>query len=215
MTDAVLDQLLQERLLAIVRTDDPDFAMTALDGLVAGGVRMAEVSLSPPGAMDILRRALDRHGDALTLGAGTVRTVAQADAAVAAGARFLVAPGFDPAVLAAAQAHGVLHLPGVLTPTEVDQALAAGVPALKLFPADRLGPEYVADLLGPFPDARLVATGGLDATNASTYLAAGCVAVAAAGSLIPAGGSRDAIAAGVRTFLQSLDTPTPKDPHAD
>jgi 2-dehydro-3-deoxyphosphogluconate aldolase/(4S)-4-hydroxy-2-oxoglutarate aldolase len=215
MTPNALDQLMDERLLAIIRTDDPDFAMAALEGLVAGGARVAEISLSPPGAIETLRRAVDRFGDALTLGAGTVRTPQQAGEAVAAGARFLVAPGFDPAVLAAAQEHGVPHLPGVLTPTEVDRALLAGVPALKLFPADRLGPGYVADLLGPFPGARLVATGGLDATNASAYLAAGCVAVAAAGSLIPAGAPAGVIAAGVRTFLQALDTPTSKDTHAD
>jgi 2-dehydro-3-deoxyphosphogluconate aldolase / (4S)-4-hydroxy-2-oxoglutarate aldolase len=214
---AVLDLLAAERVLAIVRTGDAEIALAAVDGLVAAGVKLAELSLSRPGADEILRRVADRHGEALTLGAGTVRTPRQAREAVAAGARFLVAPGFDRAVLDAAGEQGVLHLPGVMTPTEVDQALAAGAPALKLFPAGAVGPSYVADLLGPFPDARLVATGGVDERNAAAFLGEGCLAVAFAGSLVPSEGpvTADAVAARARTLLSSLLIPTNKEPNAD
>lgn len=212
----VLEQLERERLLAIVRTDDPDEGLTTVAGLVDGGVRIAEISLSAPGALRLVAAATERFGDALTLGAGTVRSVTQARAALAAGARFLVAPGFSEAVTAFAAEHDVLHLPGVLTPTEIGAALAAGAPALKLFPAGRLGPGYVADLRGPFPGLRLVATGGVDAGNAAAFLAAGCAAVALGGALSPepAPVTVAAVADRARHALESL-SPHVKDAYAN
>jgi Entner-Doudoroff aldolase len=188
--------------------------LDALEGLVAAGVSVAEISLSPPTALATLREAAARFGDAITLGAGTVRTVAQADQALAAGARFLVAPGLDETVMAHAARQDVLHLPGVFSPTEVDRALSAGAVALKLFPAGRLGPGYVSDLLGPFPEARIVATGGVDAGNAAAFLDAGCLAVAGSSALMPETGPRLSAAeveGRARRLISSLSTPTTKD----
>jgi 2-dehydro-3-deoxyphosphogluconate aldolase / (4S)-4-hydroxy-2-oxoglutarate aldolase len=185
--EAVLERLVAERLLAIVRVERADDAAAALAGLAEAGVRFAEVSLATPAGLTALSRGIAAHGDELTLGAGTVRTVGDAEAAIAAGARFLVSPGLDLAVHEVARAHGMLHAPGVLSPTELDTALRAGVELIKLFPAGRLGPAYVSDLLAPFPGARLLATGGVDADNARAFLEAGAVAVALGGALVPAG----------------------------
>jgi Entner-Doudoroff aldolase len=117
------------------------------------------------------------------VGAGTILTVEQVDAAIAAGARYLVAPGLDPAIVRTAQARGIPILPGVATPSEVQAALALGLTWLKAFPATWLGTGWFAHIRGPFPQVRFVATGGLNAANVGDYLAAG-VRVAAVGSAL-------------------------------
>jgi 2-dehydro-3-deoxyphosphogluconate aldolase / (4S)-4-hydroxy-2-oxoglutarate aldolase len=114
-----------------------------------------------------------------------VRTQAELEDAAAAGAQFLVAPGLNPDLLEAARRRDLLLLPGVYTASEIDLALRLGVDLLKLFPAEPQGPAYMASLLQPFPDARLVPTGGISAANAATYLRAGAAAVAMGTSLFP------------------------------
>ncbi|MFT4210825.1 MAG: bifunctional 4-hydroxy-2-oxoglutarate aldolase/2-dehydro-3-deoxy-phosphogluconate aldolase [Microbacterium sp.] len=115
--------------------------------------------------------------------AGTIIDPAQVPVAVAAGARYLVSPGLDPAVVAAAREHGIPILPGVATPSEVQQAVAFGLRWLKAFPATWLGTGWFRHIRGPFPQARFVATGGLDASNVAEFLDAG-VRVAAVGSAL-------------------------------
>lgn len=115
--------------------------------------------------------------------AGTIIDPAQVPVAIAAGARYLVSPGLDPAVVAAARAHGIPILPGVATPSEVQLAVSLGLRWLKAFPASWLGPAWFRVIRGPFPDVRFVATGGLDADNVGDFLDAG-VRVAAVGSAL-------------------------------
>ena len=122
-------------------------------------------------------------------------TVEQVEVAARAGAAFTVAPGLDQAVLAASVAAGLPHLPGVGTATEVHQALRAGATHLKAFPAASLGPGWIRDLRGPFPEASFVATGGIGAANAGEFLDAGAVAVGVGGSLTRPGGLAPVLAA--------------------
>ena len=117
------------------------------------------------------------------VGAGTILTVAQVDQAVAAGAAYLVAPGLDADVVRAAQQRGIPILPGVATPSEVQQAVGLGLTWLKAFPAQWLGADWFKHIRGPFPGVRFVATGGMDATNAGAFLDAG-VRVVAVGSAL-------------------------------
>lgn len=117
------------------------------------------------------------------VGAGTIVTVAQVDQAVAAGAAYLVSPGLDAEVVRAAQAHGIPIIPGVATPSEVQQAVTLGLTWLKAFPAQWLGTDWFKHIRGPFPQVRFVATGGMDASNAGDFLAAG-VKVVAVGSAL-------------------------------
>ncbi len=181
--DATIARIESERLVAIVRVDGAPTAVRAVSGLLLGGVGVAEISLATPGALTALERCA-RLGDEILLGAGTVRTVVQARDAVSAGARFLVSPTLDPALVSWSAEHGIAHLPGILTPTELSAALSAGVRLIKLFPAARMGPAYVRDLLAPMPEARLVATGGISAADAREYLAAGAAAVAVGSALV-------------------------------
>jgi 2-dehydro-3-deoxyphosphogluconate aldolase/(4S)-4-hydroxy-2-oxoglutarate aldolase len=181
--DDIRARIESERLVAIIRTGDLADAMRIVDLLVEVGVTVVEFSLSGAAALPALRDSAERYGSQLTLGTGTVLDPRDVEASVAAGATFLVAPNVAPAVCREADRVGVLHIPGALTPTEVALAVQLGAPIVKLFPASRLGPAYVRDLHGPFPDVRLLATGGVHADNAAEFLAAGCVAVAAGGAL--------------------------------
>jgi 2-dehydro-3-deoxyphosphogluconate aldolase / (4S)-4-hydroxy-2-oxoglutarate aldolase len=215
---ATLELLTRTRAFAVLRGISPAAMPELLGELAEGGLRAAEVSLSAPDGLEALRRAVAaaRADDRVTIGAGTVRTVAQADAALAAGAQFLVAPGLATDVVARAAADDVLHLPGVMTPSEVDQALQAGAHAVKLFPAARLGPGYIRDLLGPFPALRIAAVGGVDAKNAAAFLAAGACCVGYGSSLLPQDGmTLDFVVAAVRDAVQAVSPSRPtKETHA-
>jgi 2-dehydro-3-deoxyphosphogluconate aldolase/(4S)-4-hydroxy-2-oxoglutarate aldolase len=199
----VYDAIAGQRALAIVRLDGEAEAVAACKILAGAGMQAVEVSLAARGAAAALTTAAhDLAGDAF-VGAGTVRTLAQATAAVGAGAAFLVGPALDETVAAWAKEHDVLYLPGALTPTEVEAA-SRWSPLVKLFPAVRLGPGYVRDLLAPFPDAALVATGGIDLQNAQEYLEAGAFAVALGSALVSQAGvaAPDDLAANARRLLQ-------------
>jgi 2-dehydro-3-deoxyphosphogluconate aldolase/(4S)-4-hydroxy-2-oxoglutarate aldolase len=143
--------------------------------LAAAGVRFVEITLDGEGALAAIERACAR-GDVTVL-AGTVRDAAQVDAAVAAGARAIVAPALFLPVLERAAALGVPAIPGALTPTEIEAAWKTGAALVKLFPAGLGGPRYVRDVHAPLADVPLLATGGVDAANARAFLDAGAVAV--------------------------------------
>lgn len=185
-----LERIAAARLIAIVRTGDLDDALRVTESLVGTGIGIVEYSLAGDAALAAIRACRERFGDAMLLGAGTVLTGQQAAVAVDAGAEFLIAPNVDEEVMESASGLGVLHIPGALTPTEIAFATRLGAPAVKLFPAARLGAAYVRDLRGPLPGLRLIATGGVSAANAGEFLEAGCIAVAAGGAL--ASGDSDA-----------------------
>ena len=158
------------RIVPVIVIDDPAHAGELAAALVEGGIRAAEVTLRTPAGLDAMA-AMAAHRD-LIVGAGTVLTPEQVDACAAAGAQFIVSPGFDEDVVARAQEAGLGVLPGVATATEVQRALRSGLTELKLFPADRLGGIAMIDSLrGPFPDLRFMPSGGVGASNAVEYLA--------------------------------------------
>jgi 2-dehydro-3-deoxyphosphogluconate aldolase/(4S)-4-hydroxy-2-oxoglutarate aldolase len=146
--------------------------------LYEGGVRAIEVTLTSEGALEAFGRLREElPGDAL-LGVGTVRSVGDAERAVAAGATYLIAPGFQPDVVAWAVRRWVPVVPGALTPSEVAAAWAAGATAVKVFPVSAVGgPAYVKAIRAPLPQVPLVPTGGIGIDDVGAYLAAGAVAV--------------------------------------
>ena len=179
------DRLIATRLIGIVRLADLALAQAVATAAVEAGLGAVEITFTLPSAARAIDKVRGEHPDVL-VGAGTVRTRSELEDAVAAGAQFLVAPGLNPDLLEAARRRDVLLIPGVFTASEIDFALRLGAGLLKLFPAEPQGPGYVASLLQPFPDARLVPTGGISAANAAAYLVAGAAAVAMGGSLFPA-----------------------------
>jgi len=171
-------------VVAILRGRRAEHLDAVLDVLVAAGIRSLEITLNTPGALETIRRAGARFGTDATVGAGTVRTVADVEDAIEAGAQFLVSPHTDPALQSRARELGAAYLPGALTATEIVAAWNAGAAAIKLFPARLGGPRYLRDLREPLPDIPIVPTGGVSAGNVADWFAAGAVAVGVGGTLI-------------------------------
>jgi 2-dehydro-3-deoxyphosphogluconate aldolase/(4S)-4-hydroxy-2-oxoglutarate aldolase len=165
------------RVIAIGRNLDPERALRIGQVLAATGVPAFEVTLQGAGALDAIRDLSDRLGERLLVGAGTVLDLEGAEAAVGAGARFLVMPVTDVAIVRWAVERGVPVFPGALSPTEVLTAWRAGASAVKLFPASVGGPALLRELRGPLPDIPLMPTGGVTAENAGALIGAGAVAV--------------------------------------
>ncbi|MFJ8141519.1 bifunctional 4-hydroxy-2-oxoglutarate aldolase/2-dehydro-3-deoxy-phosphogluconate aldolase [Streptomyces sp. NPDC096013] len=169
MTTNFATVLAGSRLLPVLTVPSVASAGHLADALAAGGARCAEVTFRTSDAERVVK-AMAAHG-ALTVGAGTVLTAKQAEQAVAAGARFLVSPGFDDEVIGAARELGVPVVPGVATATELMRALKAGVDTVKLFPAEPLGGmAMLRALAAPFPRVRFVPTGGIGPGHLPAYL---------------------------------------------
>jgi 2-dehydro-3-deoxyphosphogluconate aldolase/(4S)-4-hydroxy-2-oxoglutarate aldolase len=205
---SLMERLRDRRLLAIVRGGDPDAALASLRVLADEGIDLVEVSLTTAGALSVIQRAAAETGGAAGLGAGTVLTAADAQAAVEAGATYLVTPG-----LGAGAREGVrLGLPvlaGALTPSEVIAAVELGATAVKLFPAAELGgPAYLRALRAPFPEVPFVPVGGVTLGDVPAYLAAGAIAVGVGSPLVgdaADGGSLDALRARARALRAAAD----------
>ncbi|WP_369264141.1 bifunctional 4-hydroxy-2-oxoglutarate aldolase/2-dehydro-3-deoxy-phosphogluconate aldolase [Streptomyces sp. R35] len=158
------------RLLPVLTVASTAMAGPLADALTAGGARCAEVTFRTPSAERVLKE-MATHGG-LTVGAGTVLTPEQAERAVAAGARFVVLPGFDEEVVVKCRELGVPVVPGIATATELMRALRAGLDTVKFFPAEPLGGlRTLRALAAPFPGMRFVPTGGIDASRTAAYLA--------------------------------------------
>jgi 2-dehydro-3-deoxyphosphogluconate aldolase/(4S)-4-hydroxy-2-oxoglutarate aldolase len=206
---ATLDRLRSAGIVAIVRVRSPEGVVAACRALCRGGVRAVEITLTVPGALCLIRELATEFGNDLVVGAGTVMDAAACQRSVDAGAQFIVSPVFDSGVVDHCREHGVLAVPGALTPTEVYRAWHHGASVVKLFPARVATPAYVRDLLGPMPDLRLLPTGGIDVAGAREYLAAGAIAVGIGSRLMdPAAvssGDLDVIAAAADQFGRLAD----------
>ncbi|KUO16253.1 bifunctional 4-hydroxy-2-oxoglutarate aldolase/2-dehydro-3-deoxy-phosphogluconate aldolase [Streptomyces dysideae] len=178
-------------VVPVVVLDDPADAVPLARALVAGGLPVIEVTLRTPAALDAVRAIAGAVPEAV-VGAGTVITPGQVTESVAAGARFLVTPGWTDVLLAAMRASGVPFLPGVSTTSEVVALLERGVREMKFFPAQAAGgTAYLKSLAGPLPQARFCPTGGIGPDNAPEYLALPNVGCVGGSWMIPA----DAVAA--------------------
>lgn len=172
-------------LIAIVRGNFSQAQILAIaEVLLAASTPVMEVTLNTTSALDAIRALRQQFGDQVLVGAGTVRTAEQFNQAVAAGAQFTVAPNLDLATVAAAQAQDILHLPGVFTPTEVQNAFVAGCRMVKLFPSEIVGPRYLKALRAPLDDVDLVPTGGITPENIGEYVRAGAAAAGIGSALI-------------------------------
>lgn len=169
MTADLASVLCGARIVPVLRVSSTARAAPLADALAAGGARCAEVTFRTPAAEQVLK-AMAAHGG-LVVGAGTVVTPEQAERAVAAGARFVVSPGFDADVVAVCAELGVPVVPGVATATELMGAVRSGLDTVKLFPAEPLGGmRMLQALAAPFPQVRFMPTGGIDPDQAAAYL---------------------------------------------
>lgn len=185
---AAAERIRESGIIAIVRGDfSPPELQALAEALHAGGIEVLEITLNSAGALAAIRDLAARLEGRLLLGAGTVLTEGAAGEAIDAGAAFVVSPGLDAGVVARVQARGVLCMPGVYTPSEVQAALRLGCRLLKLFPSDLAGPAHLRALRAPFNDVGFVPTGGINVSNIGAYAEAGAVAVGVGGSLVKRG----------------------------
>ncbi len=179
----LLEIIHKAKIIAVVRGDSTAKVLKAVDAIVDGGVSVIEITFTNEDPCKLIECNTGKSDR--IVGAGTVLNVNQAKSAVAAGAKFIVSPCIVPEVINYCLNEGVLVLPGVFTPTEVYTALQLGAQVLKLFPGSIGGIEHMKTLKGPFPNIKIVPTGGVDKTNIAKWLQAGALAVGLGSNLAP------------------------------
>jgi len=181
---SAIQQILEKKVVAVVRLENYNRAVDVARALAAGGVNVLEFTLTGQGATEAVTATRKALGDLVCVGVGTVLSAEQAEAAIDAGAEFLVTPAVRKQVIAASVKRQTLVLCGGMTPTELLEAHEAGAGMVKVFPAQLGGPKFIKDVLAPMPFLKMVPTGGVSPENARDYLAAGAVAVGIGGNLV-------------------------------
>ena len=203
----ILATVIESGLLSILRLKRGDRLRETAEAVYAGGIRVIEFTLNTPGALEAIRCCREIMPDAV-IGAGTVLSKEDANAAIDAGAEIIVAPDTKAEVVEVAHQRGALAIPGAYTPTEIARAMDLGADLIKLFPAKGLGPEYLREVLAPLEDARLVPTGGVKVDNAGAYLEAGAAALAVGGGIVnnalAASGDFGTITRNARVFREAV-----------
>lgn len=168
----------------MLRTNHASEYLPVIERLVAGGVRFIELTLTTRDVFDHLPEIRAAFEGTAEIGVGTVTTAGQAERALDVGAQFLVTPSMNVDVVHTAAARGIPAIPGGLTPTELFAGWSAGAAAVKVFPASTVGPDYLRQLQGPFPQMQLIPSGGVGIEDAARWISAGALAVSLGGPLI-------------------------------
>ena len=188
--DSVFEQLSRIGILPVIRSDTREEAISAVEALSQGGISVAEITMTVPGAIDVIRDLVNQKSDHLIIGAGTVTSAQECAAAIDAGSQFVVTPIRAPEVIDLCCQKEVCVIGGALTPTEIHATFRQGADAVKVFPAKLLGgPAYLRMLRELFPEISLVPTGGVNLETITEYYRAGAVLVGSGGDLVP----RDAL----------------------
>ncbi len=179
-----LNLIRETGVIAIMRAQSPAQLIAAADAIKAGGVRVIEVTMTTPGALDVIAEATQRYGDAVLFGAGSVLDAETARAAILAGAGFVVAPTLNLDVIALCNRYSIPVMPGCFTPTEMLTAWEAGADMVKLFPAEIGGPALVKAIRAPLPQLEIVPVGGVDLNTAADFIRNGAAALGVGSSLV-------------------------------
>lgn len=173
-------------LIPVLRAKSVAQGRAVVDAMIAGGVTVVEVTMTVPGAIDLLRELRSEYGPKdLLLGSGTVTTADQAQATIDAGAEFVVSPSLHPEVIRVTKANQKISCPGALTPTEAITAWEAGADYVKIFPCSAVGgASYLKSLLAPFPHLKLIPTGGVTLQTAESFIKAGARALGVGSDLV-------------------------------
>jgi 2-dehydro-3-deoxyphosphogluconate aldolase / (4S)-4-hydroxy-2-oxoglutarate aldolase len=183
--DDVIRRIEEVGIIPVVRAASIDEATRAVEAISAGGIPVVEITMTVPNAVTVIREVAQQYRDKVLVGAGTVTTAEQAESCLRAGAEFLVSPGFSAPVISVARVSEKLAIPGALTPTELMHAHDHGARLVKIFPCGNVGgPKYLKSLKGPFPNAALIPTGGVNAANAADFVAAGAFALGVGADLV-------------------------------
>lgn len=181
----IVKQIEDLGLVPVVRASSSDEAMQAIEAIKAGGVNILEITMTVPGAIKVIEKVADKYGSEVLVGAGTVLDPETARACLLAGAQFVVSPALNLDTIAMCQRYSAPVMPGVLTPTEVITAWSAGADFVKVFPAGSVGgASYVKNLKGPFPQIKIIPTGGVSLKTAADFIKAGASALGVGTDLV-------------------------------
>jgi 2-dehydro-3-deoxyphosphogluconate aldolase / (4S)-4-hydroxy-2-oxoglutarate aldolase len=182
--ESQLRQVFDCGIVAVVRAPDGRQLVEVVRALAEGGVSVVEITMSVPGALDVLRQVRRELGDRVLLGAGTVLDTETARAVLLAGAEYIVSPTLNFDVIRLCRRYDKMVMPGAFSPTEILAAWEAGADIVKVFPAEVVGPAFFKALRGPLPQIRLMPTGGVDLTTAADFLKAGASCVGIGSQLV-------------------------------
>ena len=185
MPETTQETLERVGLIPVLRAKNAAQAHAVVEAMIAGGVTVVEVTMTVPGAVELLKELKKEYGSKLLLGSGTVTTADQCQATIDAGAEFVVSPSLHLEVIATTKKNGKVSCPGALTPTEAITAWNAGADYVKIFPCSAVGgAPYLKALLAPFPHLKLIPTGGVTLQTAESFLRAGARALGVGGDLV-------------------------------
>ena len=181
----IFNRMLVEGLVQVIRVSSAPEAIWVADAIREAKGSLIEITMSVPGAIDVIKELATKYGDEVIMGAGTVLDTETGRAALLAGAQFIVTPTLDLDLIQLAHRYSAVIIPGALTPTEILTAWNAGADMVKVFPAAQVGgPEYIKALKGPLPQILLVPTGGVNLQNAGAFIRAGATALGVGGELV-------------------------------
>ncbi|HMT06492.1 MAG TPA: bifunctional 2-keto-4-hydroxyglutarate aldolase/2-keto-3-deoxy-6-phosphogluconate aldolase [Pyrinomonadaceae bacterium] len=201
----IVEQIESLGLVPVVRASSADEAMQAIDAIKAGGVNVLEITMTVPGAVKVIEKVADKYGSEVLVGAGTVLDPETARACLLAGAQFIVSPALNLATIELCHRYSAPICPGVLTPTEVITAWSAGVDFVKVFPCGSVGgASYVKNLKGPFPQVKIIPTGGVSLATAADFIKAGAAALGVGTDLVDVKAIREGNAALVTERAQQF-----------
>ena len=179
-----LHKILDSGVVAIMRAKSSDQLLAAADAIRAGGVNVIEVTMTTPGALDVISQAVRKYDESVVFGAGSVLDPESARASILAGAQFIVCPTLSVATIELCKRYSIPVMPGAYTPTEVLAAWQAGADVVKIFPADIGGPAYIKAIKAPLPQIRLAPVGGVSLENTAEFIRAGSACVGVGSSLV-------------------------------
>ncbi len=205
----VLQRIRERGLIPVVRAESPELARRAVFAVCQGGITIVEITMTVPGAIDVIRQLSEENENGLLIGAGTVLDAATAEKCVQAGARFIVSPALDVPTIAWCNANSIAMMAGALTPTEIYTAWSAGADLVKVFPAGAVGgPSYLKAIKGPLPEVKLVPTGGVSLKTAAAFIEAGAEALGVGTDLIDTKllreGADDVITERARQYVEAV-----------
>jgi len=180
---SVLSQILETKIVAIIRGANPEDVLKIANALYKGGIKVLEITINSPKALYAIEEAADQLGDHILIGAGTVLDAETARAAISAGAKFIISPIVNSETIKMTKRYGVVSIPGAFTPTEIVSAYQSGGDIIKVFPASA-GIQYIKDIRGPLAHIPIMATGGVNLENIKEYQKAGSVAFGIGSALV-------------------------------
>lgn len=180
----IIQKIAADGVVAVIRADSKEQGRIIVEAVKAGGIRTLEITMTVPGAVDIIKELSAHFSDQdVLIGAGTVLDPETARACILAGAKYIVSPSLNPETVKLCNRYRVPVMPGIMTPKEAVEAMELGVEILKVFPGSAFGPSIIKALKGPLPQANLMPTGGVSLDNVDQWIKAGAVAVGIGGEL--------------------------------